>query len=638
MKHVPPFRRLRGYSFDPSLSMKMDTAFINERVFTIPWENDLEEGPVGEYVEVIDVDPPSRCCYEPVDLNDPFLLAQDGLTPATSNPQFHQQMVYAVVMTTIKNFERAIGRPVMWSDRKPQDIWNDWEKLTEKQRKIRWAMTEKFYVKHLTIYPHALREANAYYSPVKKALLFGYFPAAVTATPYGVTYPGGMVFGCLSHDIVAHETAHAILDGIHPNFMEVTQTDGLAFHEAFADIVALFQHFTFVDVVRHQIASTRGDLGMNNLLGQLAQQFGQATGTHGSLRNALGEEKDGKWQRSPPDPTRMQTEMEPHARGSILVSAVFDAFITIYESRIRDLKRIASEGTGVLRDGELPPDLVNRLAEEAVTVANQVLTMCIRALDYCPPVDIDFGDYLRALITADCDIVLIDTRGYRLAFVDAFREHGIYPAHLKGLSEDNLVWDRADSVKSYPRLNQMGDELRRRVNTLSMERHRSDRWHAMRHQRIALHEFLQKSLWDQDENKGLQLTTGLDFSIRHKRGGEDVVNFRVETMWSVQRQRPDGSVLNQVVFTLVQRRPLDFARKDGGEIWGGCTVVVDMGRREGEGAIRYVISKPLYNQENEGGRIHRALMEQKDPTNLPLAATYGGDESGEPFAMLHTSF
>ena len=34
-------------------------------------------------------------------------------------------------------------------------------------------------MQRLRIYPHALREANAYYSPEKKALLFGYFPAPV---------------------------------------------------------------------------------------------------------------------------------------------------------------------------------------------------------------------------------------------------------------------------------------------------------------------------------------------------------------------------------------------------------------------------------------------------------------------------
>ena len=55
--------------------------------------------------------------YEPVDLNDPQLLAQDGWAPSEGNPQFHQQMVYAVAMTTIGNFEKALGRKALWAPR-----------------------------------------------------------------------------------------------------------------------------------------------------------------------------------------------------------------------------------------------------------------------------------------------------------------------------------------------------------------------------------------------------------------------------------------------------------------------------------------------------------------------------------------
>jgi hypothetical protein len=58
------------------------------------------------------------------------------------------------------------------------------------------------------------------------------------------------VFTCLSHDIIAHETTHALLDGVHPRFNEPVNEDVLAFHEAFADIVALFQHFSYPGVLR----------------------------------------------------------------------------------------------------------------------------------------------------------------------------------------------------------------------------------------------------------------------------------------------------------------------------------------------------------------------------------------------------
>ena len=49
--------------------------------------------------------------YPPVDLDDPDVLMQRGLDPSDSDPRFHQQMVYAVVMKVIENFERALGRP-----------------------------------------------------------------------------------------------------------------------------------------------------------------------------------------------------------------------------------------------------------------------------------------------------------------------------------------------------------------------------------------------------------------------------------------------------------------------------------------------------------------------------------------------
>ena len=77
----------------------------------------------------------------------------------------------------------------------------------------------------------------------------------------------------------------ALLDGMHRRFIEATHPDTLAFHEAFADIVALFQHFTFPEVLRHQIAKTRGDLASQSLLGQLAQQFGKAIGHYFSNSN-----------------------------------------------------------------------------------------------------------------------------------------------------------------------------------------------------------------------------------------------------------------------------------------------------------------------------------------------------------------
>ena len=51
---------------------------------------------------------------------------------------------------------------------------------------------------------------------------------------------GESVFTCLSHDVIVHELTHALLDGLRPHFTIPTQIDVLAFHEAFADLIACF--------------------------------------------------------------------------------------------------------------------------------------------------------------------------------------------------------------------------------------------------------------------------------------------------------------------------------------------------------------------------------------------------------------
>jgi hypothetical protein len=199
----------------------------------------------------------------------------------------------------------------------------------------------------------------------------------------------------------------------------------------------------------------------------LAVQFGEAMGGRGALRNAIGELKDGVWTRNRPDPAELQKRLTPHSRGAILVAAVFDAFVAIYNMRVADLLRLSTGGTGVLRPGAIHPDLVRRLAGEAAKAAGQVLEMCIRALDYLPPIDVTFFEYLRALITADYDAVS-DGHEYRVAFVEAFRRRGIYSQNLndaapdtpRTLSVDTLRWTGGVDLTKFSATEQRAIEKR----------------------------------------------------------------------------------------------------------------------------------------------------------------------------------
>lgn len=105
------------------------------------------------------------------------------------------------------------------------------------------------------------------------------------------------------------------------------------------------------------------------------------------------------------------------------MAAVFDAFFVAYQNRIRDVVRLATNGTGV-PTGDIPSDLVTILAAEAATAAQQTLSMCIRAFEFLPPVDVTFGDYLRALVTADRDLYPEDRFQMRSALIEAFRSAG----------------------------------------------------------------------------------------------------------------------------------------------------------------------------------------------------------------------
>lgn len=601
----PPTRRLRVFAVDPSFSTRLATADSNEVGLDIRWEP-LEPGPAGEYFKVDDVDASGKR-YGPIDLNDPRLLAQDGWAPSEGNPQFHQQMTYAVAMRTVEHFERALGRQVLW--RSGPNISDDSQ-----------------YQGQLVIRPHALRQANAYFSPEQSALLFGYFD--VDASQPGIQMPGSRVYTCLSHDIVAHETTHAILDGMHRRFIEASNPDVLAFHEAFADIVALLQHFTMPDILVREIARTRGNLETESMLGSLAVQFGQALGGRGALREAIGRFDNGVWQRNEPDPNALQERLEPHSRGSILVAAVFDAFLACYNARTADLLRLATGGTGVLPTGAIHPDLVQRLADEAATAAGQLLNMCIRAIDYLPPVDVTFFEYLRALITADLDVVGEDRLHYRVAFVEAFRRRGIYPVGLasgaaddtpRTLSVDTLRWLGAEQTlkgTASKAVQSAYAEIVVRLRVFANEtvyiRERKALFDAAKRERRTLHRRLKQAFAKVPEfAKQLGVQPGYDFDV--------------EELHTAMRFGRTGQPAPQLIVQLTQEIPLKGTI--GGTFQGGSTLIVDLATP----GLKYCIVKRVNSETRQKRTLEFHATVAGDPLRRLLLAA----EGAEPFGLLH---
>lgn len=536
-RNDPLYRKLRIYSVDPS-TPRLEGAVA---LVDVPFEP-LEPGPVGRLFKVDDYDPDQGTRYRPADLDDPMVLIRSGYEPSQSDPRFHQQMVYAVCSNVYAAFRAALGRQIGW---RPG-------------------------LDKLVLRPHAGVMENAYYDASAGSIEFGYYPAREGTQS---TLPGGFVFACLSHDIIAHEVTHALLDGLRAEFSRPSGPDVIAFHEAFADLIAIFQRFSYREVVQNAIRRTKGDITRAGYLTELARQFGNTTGKRAALRDALGISAEGGL------PKQYCDALEAHDLGSVLVSAVFDAFAKIYQRKTERYLRLATHGTGVLPEGEIPHELQTLLAEVVAKLASQFLSICIRAIDYCPPVGLTFGDYLRALITADFDLVPDDPWDYRGALIEAFRRRNIYPRHAASLSEDALLW-RGTRLElppidglSFARLKFHGDpacvaddeELRRQADVLGEFVTRSE----------YLHEF------------------GLVSADDPRLEGDEVSLPRIESIRSARRTGPDGQIIFDLVAEVTQSRTVRArASCPTFAYHGGATIILDP-----HGQVRYVVLKSLLGAE-----------------------------------------
>ncbi|MDB5744773.1 MAG: hypothetical protein JWR68_3088 [Polaromonas sp.] len=548
----PLYRPLRIYTVDPALP-RLEGAIATVNVAFEP----LAPGPVGKLFAVDPCDGQTGVCYRQADLDERDVLINDGYDPSSSDPRFHQQMVYAVCSNVYSTFKTALGRNLAWG------FGEGGADLPAR----------------LVIRPHYREERNAYYEnqQTRGELRFGYFPAACKPQS-DRTMPGGYVFTCLSHDIIAHEVTHALLDGLRAHFIVPASADSVAFHEAFADLVAIFQHFSYAEVVLTAIRHSRGALQEADLLTQLASQFGHTTGQNGPLRSAIEKDFGNPW--------RYQPDLEAHQLGSVLVSAVFDAFVQVYRRKTERFIRLATGGSGVLPPGELPHDLQTLLAERASKLASQFLSICIRAIDYCPPVGMNFGDYLRAIITADYDLVPDDRWDYRGALIDAFWRRNIYPRGAQHLSEDALLWRRpqielppvegldfaALRFRGDPAHAASLDELHRQACTLGRYVMHSDRADAF----------------------------GLVANGNPRLQGDAVTLPCVESIRSARRAGPNG----QIVFDLIaeitqQRRVRATPSQPAFTYFGGATVILGP-----NGEIRYVVLKNVCGADRRERRRH----------------------------------
>lgn len=305
------------------------------------------DGPATRRVAVLDFNPDTGALEPGARYLPPKAEKKIGHYDVPKEPDvrsraFNQVSVFATVFETIKMFENpdTLGREVRWAFGAPQ----------------------------LLVVPRAGQMENAYYERDTHSLQFFYFPSDKNE----------IVYTSLARDIVAHETGHAILDGIAPHLWNAITPQCLALHEAIGDLSALLLSIESSHLRRAVLEKTQGSIKESTHFSALAEQFGMARGS-GALRSLFDETL-----------TLSQIQgSDPHDLCRVLTAALYSVLVKMHEDRKKEVmtKTGASEYSASGRALAL--------------AAAQFRRMTLRALDYLPPGEISFADHGRAIIAAD---------------------------------------------------------------------------------------------------------------------------------------------------------------------------------------------------------------------------------------------
>lgn len=272
----------------------------------------------------------------------------------TSDSRYHQAAALAASARAVQIFEKEFGPLPEWATGKSKLI------VTADQVKP---------------------QLNAYYSRGEGAVIFHHDLDPVTQKT---------IYTADSGEVVSHETGHAILDAIRPNYLGSQAREPRAFHESFGDVMALFSSLKDPATVARMLDQTGGDLMRPNLVAQLHEELGiginhqNGYNTSGGdyLRTALNKYAWEDPATLPEWGTEDRPGWQPHSFGQIWTGAVYDLFAGLYQNRIDQ--------------GLSATQAVNGAADET-------LKKMARMMKKAPLGDFSFRDMARVLLKVEED-------------------------------------------------------------------------------------------------------------------------------------------------------------------------------------------------------------------------------------------
>lgn len=312
------------------------------------------------------------------------------LMEVLSSREFILVSTFACVLRTMSLFERsnALGRPIVWN----------------------------FSPSPLICQP--IRDGagkDARYQRAQKRLFFGHSPDPTKA--------GRITYLSLSREAVAHETAHAIVDGINPHLYENGNPHAGALHESLADLTALLVAIKSKALVNYVMNLSEGSLEGESAFSRFAENIGSLLygGKKDALRSFVNDEK-------------LEDVISSHYRASTVLSgAIWDIFRKLHAPYREKLAKTT------YKDFANPQ--YSASGEPLADLARRIRTLLYRALDFLPGGEITLADYGRALLLVDQLQFGKDTKVAQ-SLEEAFRRRGIF--------KDNLAAKVDDDPRDYP--------------------------------------------------------------------------------------------------------------------------------------------------------------------------------------------
>ncbi|MEW5822575.1 MAG: hypothetical protein AB1782_20445 [Cyanobacteriota bacterium] len=319
------FNKKNDTDYDIKYSVCPQDFWVTPRTEIHSLKGNIKPGPENDRIKVID----KRSRVASPDSSLKMVYDKDS-------PQFDRVNTFYFVNKTLDMYEKALGRKLSWS----------------------------FDDKQLKIYSRAKRKRNAKYNRLDGSIQFCYFKKL-----FSMKEP---VYTSRIADIVTHEAAHAILDGLKPYYHNWGSHSSII-HEGFSDCSSMLVALWNDNLVDEVIKETGGDLRKDNLIASLAEQFGKATTGKPYLRNANN-----------------NYNMMDFRIGK--QSSEHHSFASLFDGMFYDLV----VGMAQQYSNSMP------LREALFKTREDLTGLFARAMaDYAPPGNVFFHDIAKAILAAD---------------------------------------------------------------------------------------------------------------------------------------------------------------------------------------------------------------------------------------------